>query len=120
MPRLPRFLRGVWMNASGEARGQDSDRSTKDPAGHGDVEVQVAFRLGWHVAQLYHRGVVGLRHAESDDNLPGLSGLTRPAQTQLLVREINVELYLLATRCKKSEVKLPDTAQIERVLDEHG
>jgi hypothetical protein len=112
------------VSANGQAT---ADQGVTDSPDHtaGDPDVLVAFRLGWHVAQLYHDGAVGRHSGELSEPegtlpeaLPGASSLTPAAQAQMVFREIQAERHLLTKPCQPADVTLPDLGAVDNALKE--
>ena len=95
------------------------------PADHlaaGDPRVLVAFRLGWHMAELYHahfapRAADELERSKVEGGLAGVGSLDRADRARLLHGQIDVETRLLEQVATVVHVELP---RLEEGEDQSG
>jgi hypothetical protein len=104
----------------GEEPGDKKDKKDEKvdiPAA--DPNVQLAFRLGWHVAELYHGDLPPPTGGvdEPPATLPGVSDLAAHARAELVLREIRAELHLLAEAAKLAGVRLSSSKEVADALD---
>jgi hypothetical protein len=87
-----------------------------EPAG--DPEVQVAFSLGWHMAELYLSGTWPGQppKADSEQDLPGLSDFSARQRAQLGLDQVDVGLSRLKTPITEHGLPLPTTEEARKAL----
>jgi hypothetical protein len=73
--------------------------------------VTVAFRLGWHVAELYARDLARQQPAppaKPPEDLPGLSSLSKHERDALLADQIAVDIHLLTSAFDAARITAAD------------
>jgi hypothetical protein len=78
----------------------------------GDPEVQVAFGLGWHMAELYMPGTwPGHPPQASEQNLPGLSDFSARQRAQLGLDQVDVGLSRIKAQLTEHGLQVPTTEE---------
>jgi hypothetical protein len=106
-------------NGKNGEKKKEADEAAKPEGPAPDPNVQIAFRLGWHMAELYHGPLPPPPHDDIDeppDRLPGVSELGDYRRAELILREIRAELHLLTEPAKPAGVTLSKTNVIEHEL----
>ena len=86
----------------------------------GRSSVQIAFALGWHIAEFHSDShATGTQESETDsaDDLPGLSHLSHAEHQHLSLEQLRVDLYLLGPPCAAAAITLPPTDALASKLE---
>jgi hypothetical protein len=90
------------------------------PPAISEADVSLAFRLGWHVAELYAAHLPKgeeRKPVEQPEHLPGMSDLSKTERAELTCRLVHIDLKRLAPIAAQAGIDLPDADDISRALE---
>lgn len=81
----------------------ESETPAQPPPPTADPHVQLAFRLGWHMAELYGSKLPAKRldQPKARATLPGVSALGDHERAEVVLHEIRAELHRLGEACRR-------------------